>query len=108
MPRPLAVAPSVCTIACMFEVLIQPEAVAELEALRAFDRVRIVNTALRILSDRPHVMGGMKKRIEGERGSIYQLRVGEFRVFYDVDIANHQVVVRHVRRKGRRRTKEII
>jgi mRNA-degrading endonuclease RelE of RelBE toxin-antitoxin system len=39
---------------------------------------------------------------------VWQLRVGDFRVFYDVDEDREQVIIRAIRRKGRRSTKEIL
>ena len=39
---------------------------------------------------------------------VWQLRVGDLRVFYDVDAERREVVVRAVRRKGGRNTKEIL
>jgi mRNA-degrading endonuclease RelE of RelBE toxin-antitoxin system len=38
----------------------------------------------------------------------WQLRVGDFRVFYDVDVEQKAVIVRAVRRKGTRTTEEIL
>lgn len=39
---------------------------------------------------------------------LWQLRVGEFRVFYDVDEVEHVVYVRRVIRKGTKTTGEIV
>ena len=39
---------------------------------------------------------------------VWQLRVGDFRVFYDVDEREREVVVRAVRRKGSKTTQEIL
>jgi len=39
---------------------------------------------------------------------VWQLRVGDFRVFYDVDEKAHEVIVRAVRRKGTKKTEEIL
>jgi len=39
---------------------------------------------------------------------VWQLRVGEFRVFYDVDEEQEAVIVRAVRWKGRKITEEIL
>jgi mRNA-degrading endonuclease RelE of RelBE toxin-antitoxin system len=38
---------------------------------------------------------------------VWQLRVGAFRVFYDVDEEQKQVIVRAIRRKGSKRTEEV-
>jgi len=52
---------------------------------------------------------GKKKLLElGDGESIRQLRVGDYRVFYDVDEEESLVIVRHVRRKGTRTTGEIL
>ena len=39
---------------------------------------------------------------------VWQLRVGDLRVFYDVDESSRIVIVRAVRRKERKRTEEIL
>ena len=92
----------------MFAVGYHPDAAKELRAIRAFERARILGDIAEQLTSRPHVVEGRKKRIElGEGDAIFQLRVGAYRVFYDVDPEALRVTVRHVRRKGRRTTGEI-
>ena len=39
---------------------------------------------------------------------IWQIRVGDFRVFYDVDEERQEVIVRAIRRKGTKTTREIL
>jgi mRNA-degrading endonuclease RelE of RelBE toxin-antitoxin system len=39
---------------------------------------------------------------------VWQLRVGDFRVFYDIDQEREQVIIRAVRRKGTKSTEEIL
>ena len=39
---------------------------------------------------------------------VWQLRVGDFRVFYDVDEERQEVIVRAIRRKGTKTTREIL
>ena len=39
---------------------------------------------------------------------VWQLRVGDFRVFYDADETTRVVWIRAIRRKGRKTTKEIL
>lgn len=93
----------------MFTIVYHPEAAEELRAIRAFDRVRILETIGTQLGSAPAQMEGAKKRLDlGDENFIYQLRVGVFRVFYDVDEESRTVTVRHVRRKGRRTTGEIL
>jgi hypothetical protein len=40
--------------------------------------------------------------------TVWELRVGDYRVFYDVDVERAVVIVQAVRRNGRRRTQEIL
>lgn len=93
----------------MYEVMYQPEAVAELDELRAFDRVRILDAIARNLRHAPATTRGQKKRLDlGGGDFIWQLRVEDYRVFYDILQEERLVIVRHVRRKGRKRTEEIL
>jgi ParE-like toxin of type II ParDE toxin-antitoxin system len=39
---------------------------------------------------------------------VWQLRIGDFRVFYDVDEERQAVIVRAIRRKGTKATEEIL
>ena len=39
---------------------------------------------------------------------VWQLRVGDFRVFYDVDAEGGEVIIHAVRRKGRKTTEEVL
>jgi mRNA-degrading endonuclease RelE of RelBE toxin-antitoxin system len=89
----------------MFEVGYHPEAARELRALRAYDRARILDAIERHLLVSPLTLGRSKKVLDlGEEGHVHQLRVGDFRVFYDVDETERMVLIRYVRRKGRKTT----
>lgn len=93
----------------MYEVKYEPEAAADLRALRAYDRTRVFSAIERHLRYAPTQMGGVKKQIIREDGNtIYQLRVGEIRVFYDVEDVVRIVIVRRVRHKGRKTTGEVL
>jgi mRNA-degrading endonuclease RelE of RelBE toxin-antitoxin system len=93
----------------MFEVAYHPEAAKELRALRAHDRARVLDAIERHLFETPLMLTRNKKILDlGEEGFIHQLRVGEFRVFYDVEEIERIVIVRHVRRKGRKTTGEVL
>jgi len=93
----------------MYAVMYQPEAVAELNELRAFDRVRVLDAIAENLRDAPASAGGKKKRLDlGGGDFIWQLRVDDYRVFYDVVENEEIVIVRHVRLKGRKSTGEIL
>ncbi len=93
----------------MYSVEYQREAAAELKMLRAFDRVRALDAIARNLRERPASTHGSRKRLGlGGGDFIWQLRVGDYRVFYDVIEEHERVVVLHVRCKGPRTTGEIL
>jgi mRNA-degrading endonuclease RelE of RelBE toxin-antitoxin system len=47
----------------MYAVMYQPEAVAELNQLRAFDRVRVLDAIAKSLRNAPASASGKKKRL---------------------------------------------
>ena len=70
----------------MFEVAVAPAALRQLRRLRRIDGVRILNaieTHLRHEPERP--TRTTTKRLRGLQDATYRLRVGDFRVFYDVE-----------------------
>lgn len=95
-----------------FAIRYHEGAVEDLRRLQVF-------TARRILDDVDEQLAweanhpSRRRKLLRPRGShtdqapIWQLRVGAYRVFYDVDPDRGQVVVMSVRRKGRRTTEEI-
>ena len=57
----------------------------------------------------PDLEESHKKFIEREGGECcWQLRVGEFRIFYTVDAESRTVTVLKIREKGRKTTEEIL
>ena len=93
----------------MFEVVYHPEAARELRALRAHDRTRVLDAIEKHLFKAPLMLGRSKKLLDLEEGGfVQQLRVGDFRVFYDVYETERRVIIRHVRRKGRKTTGEVL
>lgn len=69
-----------------FEILYSDEAVDELKELRAFDRTAILDQIEEILAANPTLESKAKvKRLKEPAPSAYRLRVGDFRVFYDVE-----------------------
>jgi mRNA-degrading endonuclease RelE of RelBE toxin-antitoxin system len=76
----------------MFRIVVRPRAAAQIRRLRRVDAVAIldaIETHLRYEPER--VSRSRIKRLRGGRAVIYRLRVGEYRVFYDV--AEAEVVV---------------
>jgi mRNA interferase RelE/StbE len=61
------------------------EAVEQLKKLRGFDRTAILDQLEQILSVNPTMASKSRiKRLREPAPTQYRLRVGEFRVFYDV------------------------
>jgi len=86
----------------------------DLQRLRVVDRGRILNAVEEKLRLEPARQDRRRKVLVGlvppwdQVRPVWQLRVGEFRVFYDVDEEQEAVIVRAVRRKGRKMTEEIL
>jgi mRNA-degrading endonuclease RelE of RelBE toxin-antitoxin system len=89
-------------------------AASELNAIRAYDRRRIVDEMERQLIDQPTVETRNRKCLAAPPsfasaiGPVWELRVGDYRVFYDVDSDARTVYVRAVRRKTPNQTTEEI
>jgi mRNA-degrading endonuclease RelE of RelBE toxin-antitoxin system len=68
-----------------YEIVLAPEAIADLERLRAADRSGIVSAIQIHLRHAPRKESKSRiKRLRGLRQPEYRLRVADFRVFYDV------------------------
>jgi mRNA-degrading endonuclease RelE of RelBE toxin-antitoxin system len=97
-----------------FALRFSKSAADELDALRTFDARRILDAIRQHLADEPLVPSAARKEIRGADFSfeneppVWQLRVGDFRVFYDVDTEVLEVRIRAIRRKGRKSTREIV
>ena len=82
-----------------YEVTFDAIAIEDLEPLRAFDRKAILDTIERVLTTTPTQLSKSRiKRLRGLDSPQYRLRVGEFRVFYDV--ADHLVYVLRILSKA--------
>lgn len=86
----------------------------DLDVLDAHVRSRVLAAIEKRLAEEPlrpsrnsKELVGLVPRWEQVR-PVWELRVGEYRVFYDADPAGHTVVVQAVRHKGRRTTEEIL
>ena len=76
-----------------FEIILAPEAVADLRRLSAHDRATVRDAMEIHLRHEPTKVS--KSRIKQLRGLArpqYRLRVGELRVFYDVAVSEVQVL----------------
>ena len=84
-----------------YDVVYDEQAVDELRALRKFDRVNVIAAIERHLFDQPTAVSRMSiKKLELPVIAGYRLRVGEYRVFYDVDEDDWIVHVIAIRYKG--------
>ncbi|MBC8871975.1 MAG: type II toxin-antitoxin system RelE/ParE family toxin [Planctomycetes bacterium] len=68
------------------EIVYSDEAVEDLKDLRAFDRSAILDQIEQFLAVNPTLESKAKvKRLKEPAPTQYRLRVGEYRVFYDVE-----------------------
>ena len=82
-----------------FDIEFDPTAIEDLRPLRAYDRANILDTIERVLSAAPTQTGKSRiKRLRGLASPRYRLRIGDFRVFYDV--TGQQVYVMRILAKA--------
>ncbi len=88
-----------------YEIFVHELAAEELEELRAYDQRTVVEGIEEHLAHEPTRVTRRRKCLAALSPSfeyvppVWQLRIGDFRVFYDVDEAGNTVHVRAVRRK---------
>jgi mRNA-degrading endonuclease RelE of RelBE toxin-antitoxin system len=71
-----------------YEIRYSDEAIEQLKKLRVFDRTAILDQIEQVLSVNPTVVSKARvKRLREPAPAQFRLRVGEFRVFYDVEDA---------------------
>lgn len=71
-----------------YEIRYSNEAIEQLRKLRVFDRTAILDQIEQILSVNPTVVSKARvKRLREPAPTQFRLRVGEFRVFYDLEDA---------------------
>ncbi len=88
-------------MAGQYQIQYGAQAVDDLRALRAFDRAQILGAIEVHLSQDPKRESQSRiKRMSQPFWSEYRLRVGEFRVYYDVDDSAKRVDVFRVLAKG--------
>ena len=98
----------------MFEIRLARGALEDLRRLRAHDRARILDEIERCLMEQPQEPSRNRKELAAlvppweHVSPVWELRVDDHRVFYDVDAQARVVIVRAVRGKGRSTTKEIV
>jgi mRNA-degrading endonuclease RelE of RelBE toxin-antitoxin system len=93
-----------------FEVSFTPSANKELKRMRANDRRIVLGAIERRLVDQPHEEARNRKRLDNVTPDfdfeppLWELRCGDFRVFYDVNESCAAVTIRAVRKKERGQT----
>ena len=98
----------------MFELRFAEGALDDLEGVPRFQRGRLLDAIERQLATAPMSPGRNRKQLAGlippwdQARPVWELRVGEYRVFYDVDTDASVVIVQAIRRKGRKTTKDIL
>jgi mRNA-degrading endonuclease RelE of RelBE toxin-antitoxin system len=98
----------------MYEIEFSRGAGDDLKRLRAHDRSRILDAIEDRLSQTPSRRAGNRKLLENlvppfeAISPVWELRVGDFRVVYDVDEDNRIVFIRAIRLKPPHRTTEEI
>jgi mRNA-degrading endonuclease RelE of RelBE toxin-antitoxin system len=69
----------------MFEIEFISEAVDDLKSFRKFEQRSIFDAIIEQLSYEPVTDTRNRKKLRPNRVAEYELRIGKFRVFYDVD-----------------------
>ena len=98
----------------MFAIRYEEATESELKELRLYDRRRILDEVDEQLRHEPTMPSRRRKMLSGlvppwdQVRPVWQLRVGGFRVFYDIDEQRGEVIIRAIRRKGRQTTEEIL
>lgn len=88
-----------------FDVQIREEAERDLDSFRAFEQNRILDTIEDQLTYQPNLKTRNRKQMVGltprfeHNPPLWELRIGDVRVFYDVDVPAKIVHVRAIRRK---------
>lgn len=99
---------------CVHEIGFEENVEEEMAAIRTFEGRRNLEAIREPLAHRPALETRRRKILRGIRPPfkavlpLWELRVGEFRVFYDVNEKENKVYVRAVRRKPPHKTTEDI
>jgi mRNA-degrading endonuclease RelE of RelBE toxin-antitoxin system len=89
----------------IYQIVMKPTALRELEKTRVFERRRIADAIRENLTREPGVSTANRKRLDGVAPSfehtqpVWELRVGQLRVFYDISEEEKVVYVRAIRPK---------
>ena len=105
----------ICKHTCVFEIRFAKGVEEDLKKIRAYHRNQIVEAIEEQLAYTPETPTKNRKLLENlippweSVPPIWELRVGEYRVFYDVTPTESVIYVRAIRRKPRQaKTEDII
>jgi mRNA-degrading endonuclease RelE of RelBE toxin-antitoxin system len=105
----------ICNYMCMYTIHYDTGAADDLRRLKAYHQRRILAAIKTHLTRTPTVWTTRRKPLLNlvhpweAVSPIWELRVGEYRVFYDVSEGDHIVMVRAIRQKPPgKRTEEIL
>lgn len=79
-----------------YQVKFSRNAVDHLKGFPAADRTLIIQTVVASLTHEPHVASRNRKLLLPNEVATWELRIGDYRVFYEVDQPNQLVEVRAV------------
>jgi mRNA-degrading endonuclease RelE of RelBE toxin-antitoxin system len=96
-----------------YQIRLTEGAIEDIESIRVFDRRKIVEAVHTQLVQEPDHETRNRKRLRSEFGTtapkeVWELRVGNFRVFYRLDEAERTVTIEAVREKKQGQTTEDI
>ena len=104
----------ICNTICVFSIRLAADVVKDLKKLSAYQRTSVLDEIEKQLKHGPTSPSRHRKLLvdllppwEAEP-PIWELRIGDFRVFYDVNDEERTVYVRAVRRKPAGQTTEDI
>ena len=83
-----------------FEIILKQSAVKDMDGLRKYDAVTIADRIEKHLVHKPDKISKSRiKKLKGIKDPDYRLRVGEYRVFYNINKAEGRVVILRVMHK---------
>lgn len=83
----------------MFRIEFTPEALADLQSFRRYDQAQIVAGIEGQLPQQADEPSRNRKRLRPNRLAEWELRIGAFRVFYDVDLRESLVKIEAIGHK---------
>lgn len=82
-----------------FTILLSPVSRDHLRALRKRDQQVVLDAIDAQLAHQPHGETSHRKRLEENPVAPWELRIGDFRVFYEFDLEDQRVVILAIGRK---------